>query len=50
MNGGLHSYRREGATWIHEGALPELGMIRSLSEEPDGTWWMGTPSQGVLRA
>jgi hypothetical protein len=49
MNGGLHSYRRAGDTWVHEGPVPDLGMVRSLSEEPDGTWWMGTPSDGVLR-
>jgi hypothetical protein len=49
MNGGLHTYRREGSTWIPEGPLPELGMVRSLTEESDGTWWMGTPSDGVLR-
>lgn len=49
MNGGLHSFRRDGDTWIAEGPLPGLGMVRSLAEEADGTWWMGTPSDGVLR-
>ncbi len=49
MNGGLHSYRLEAGAWIAEGPLPELGIVRSLSEQPDGTWWMGTPSDGVLR-
>ncbi len=49
MNGGLHSYRRENGAWVAEGPLPELGMVRSLTEEAGGTWWMGTPSDGVLR-
>lgn len=47
-DGGLHTYRREQEKWIAEAAIPELGHVRSVVELADGSWWMGTPSAGVL--
>ncbi len=49
QDGALHTYRRQDGQWTPEGPLSTLGHVRSLAEDPAGTWWMGTPSDGVLR-
>jgi hypothetical protein len=49
QDGGLYTYRRDQGHWTSEGPVTDLGHVRSLTEQADGTWWMGTPSDGVLR-
>ena len=49
QDGGLHTYRRQDGRWSAEGPITALGHVRSLTEDSTGVWWMGTPSDGVLR-
>jgi len=48
-SGSMMSYRREAGHWIFEGPVPDLAEMRSIAAEPNGTWWMGSQSDGVLR-
>lgn len=49
VDGGVFTYRREAGAWRAEGRIPQLDHVRSALEEDDGTWWFGTPSDGLLR-
>ncbi|HVU23273.1 MAG TPA: histidine kinase [Opitutus sp.] len=49
VDGHVCSYRRESGQWVAEGTIAGLDGVRTLAVEPDGTWWLGTPSSGVLR-
>ncbi|HET7535577.1 MAG TPA: hypothetical protein VFJ90_03930, partial [Candidatus Didemnitutus sp.] len=48
LSSGVTSYRYEDGKWIFEGPVSELINVRSVVMDPDGRWWMGTPSDGVL--
>ena len=43
-------YRRDATGWHTAGPVPGISRVRSLQEEDDGTWWLGRPAGGVLRA
>ena len=47
---GLASFRREHGRWVDEGRVGGVtGYVRSIFENPDGSLWAGTETQGVLR-
>ena len=47
---GLESFRWVGGKWIEEGRVQGAGYeARSLFEDANGTLWMGTSNDGVLR-
>lgn len=50
LDGSVVTYRRDGGEWRCEGPIADLHNIRSLLEEADGTWWFGTPSDGLWQA
>jgi len=47
---GLASMRLDpSGTWIDEGRIAELPVIRNIVEPQPGTLWLGTESSGILR-
>ena len=47
---GLASFRREHGRWVDEGRVGGVTeYVRSIFENPDGSLWAGTETQGVLR-
>jgi signal transduction histidine kinase/DNA-binding response OmpR family regulator/ligand-binding sensor domain-containing protein len=47
---GLASIRRSGDRWVYEGRVADVpDQVRSLVELPDGTLWVGTATNGLLR-
>lgn len=48
---GLASMRLDDRGWVDEGKIPGVdATVRTLLESEDGSLWMGTQTQGVLRA
>lgn len=49
VDGALRTFHRDNGAWIDEGLVTSLPLVRSITEELDGTFWLGTPNEGVLR-
>lgn len=46
---GLSRHRFDGGKWIDVDAVPDLGEVRNLYEDTDGTWWADSISRGLHR-